>query len=93
MCLLCVLNIYFMQKTWEYTENFREKIVSQNHGKNYRAPVGYKEFLRVNYVIRTNCVLVSVLDFKVKTPTIGLEFTNRGRQGKDHIACLRREAI
>ena len=75
------------------TENFREKIVSQNHGKNCRAPVGYREFLRVNYVIRTNCVLVSVLDFKVKTPTIGLEFTIRGRQGKDHIACLRREAI
>ena len=93
MCLLCVLNIYFMQKTWEYTENFREKIVGQNHGKNYRAPVGYEEFLRVKYVIRTNCVLVSVLDFKVKTPTIGLEFIIRGRQGKDHIACLRREAI
>ena len=85
-----------MQKTWGYSENSREKIVSQkkkNPGKNYRAPVGYKEFLRVNYVIRTNRVLVSVLDFKVKTPTIGLKFTIRGRQGKDHIACLRREAI
>ena len=82
MCLLCVLNIYFKQKTWEYTENFREKIVSQNHGKNYRAPVGYREFLRVNCVIRTNCVLVSVFGFKGKTPTIGLEFTIRGRQGK-----------
>ena len=46
----------------------------KNHGKDYRAPVGYKEFLRVNYVRRTNRVLVSVLDFKVKTPTIGLEF-------------------
>ena len=92
MLAVC-LNIYFKQKTWEYTENFREKIVSQNHGKNYRAPVGYREFLRVNYVIRTNCVLVSVLDFKVKTPTIGLAFIIRGRQGKDHIACLRREAI
>ncbi len=40
-----------------------------------------------------NDLLVSVLDFKVKTPTIGLEFTIRRRQGKDHIACLRREAI
>ena len=38
-------------------------------------------------------MLVSVLDFKVKTPTIGLEFTIRGRQGKDHIACLKGEAI
>ena len=82
-----------MQKTWGYSENFREKIVSQSHGKNYRAPVGYKEFLRVNYVIRANRVLVGVLDFKVKTPTIGLEFIIRGRQGKDHIACIRREAI
>jgi hypothetical protein len=71
-----------MQKTWEYSENSWEKIVSQNHGENYRAPVGYKEFLRVNYVIRTNCVLVSVLDFKVKTPTIGLELVIRGREGK-----------
>ena len=69
------------------------KLSVKNHGKNYRAPVGYKEFLRVNYVIRTNRVLVSVLDFKVKTPTIGLEFIIRGRQGKDHIACIRREAI
>ena len=82
-----------MQKTREYTENSREKLSVKNHGKDYRAPVGYKEFLRVNYVIRANRVLVGVLDFKVKTPTIGLEFIIRGRQGKDHIACIRREAI
>ena len=92
MPAVCVLNELFYVKTWEYSENSRERIVSQNQRKNYRAPVGYKEFLRVNYVIRTNRVLVSMLDFKEKTPTIGLEFIIRGRQGKDHIACLRREA-
>ena len=68
-----------------YTKDLRTfrrilgKTVSQNHEKNYRAPVGYKEFLRVSYVISTNRVFVSVLDSKVKTPTIGLEFLIRGR--------------
>ena len=93
MLAVCFKNLFLGKRPGNILRIFGRKLSVKNHGKDYRAPVGYKEFLRVNYVIRTNRVLVSVLDFKVKTPTIGLEFTIIGRQGKDHIACLRREAI
>ena len=41
-----------------------------------------KSSYRSIYIISPNCVPVSVPDFKVKKPTIGLEFMIRGRQGK-----------
>ena len=93
MCLLCVLNILFYAKDLGILRIFGRKLSV----KIMERIVGHQSVIESSYEstmsIRTNRVLVSVLDFKVKTPTIGLEFIIRGRQGKDHIACIRREAI